>query len=63
MEMASARAEQAVEYKHNKCNCAQAVLLAFQKDIGKSAEELLAMGAGFGSGLWGFLHRQGIHGI
>ena len=53
MEMTSARAEQAVEYKHNKCNCAQAVLLAFQKDIGKSAEELLAMGSGFGSGMGG----------
>lgn len=36
---------------HN--NCAQSVLLAFQKELGKSTEELRALGAGFGAGMGG----------
>jgi C_GCAxxG_C_C family probable redox protein len=50
--MTNARAEKAVEYKKS-CNCAQAVLLAFQEEMGKSEEELLALGSGFGSGMGG----------
>ncbi len=52
MENAEMRAEQAVEFKR-KHNCAQAVLLAFQKELGKSPEELSALGASFGSGMGG----------
>ena len=48
-----ARAEKAVEHKHSGCNCAQAVLLAFQDELGRSAEELMALGSGFGSGMGG----------
>ncbi len=36
---------------HN--NCAQCVLLAFQQELGKSTEELRALGAGFGTGMGG----------
>lgn len=36
---------------HN--NCAQSVLLAFQQELGKSTEELRALGAGFGTGMGG----------
>ncbi|TYZ21402.1 C-GCAxxG-C-C family protein [Selenomonas ruminis] len=50
--MANVRAEKAVEYKKT-CNCAQAVLLAFKDEMGKSEEELLALGSGFGSGMGG----------
>ena len=39
----SKKAEMAVNYKHTANNCAQAVLLAFQDEIGKSAEELKAL--------------------
>lgn len=52
MENAMTRAEQAVVYKR-KCNCAQAVLLAFAPELGKSEEELMALGSGFGSGMGG----------
>ena len=48
----SKRTEKAVELK-SKYNCCQAVLLAFQDELGKSAEELLALGSGFGSGMGG----------
>ena len=50
--MTNARAEKAVEYK-KFCNCAQAVLLAFQEELGKTEEELLALGSGFGAGMGG----------
>ena len=53
MEAISARAEKAVEYKHNRCNCAQAVLMAYEKELGRPAEDILAMGSGFGSGMGG----------
>ena len=32
-------------------NCAQAVLLAFAEELGKSEEELRALGSGFGMGM------------
>jgi len=46
------RAEQAVTYKHNGNNCAQAVLLAFQQEIPEIDETTLrALGSGFGVGM------------
>ena len=51
MAVNSVRAEKAVEFKHTKCNCAQAVLMAFQAELGKSEEELQALGSGFGGGM------------
>lgn len=45
------RAERAVAYKHKDCNCAQAVLLAFAEELGKSEKELRALGSGFGMGM------------
>ena len=53
MEAVNVRAEKAVEYKHNRCNCAQAVLMAYEKELGRPAEDILAMGSGFGSGMGG----------
>ena len=53
MATGSVRAEKAVEFKHTKCNCAQAVLMAFRAELGKSEEELQALGSGFGSGMGG----------
>lgn len=49
------RQEKAVEYKHAQVhnNCAQSVLLAYQDELGKSREELRALGAGFGLGMGG----------
>lgn len=49
----SNRAKKAVEYKRNRNNCAQAVLLAFQDKLGKSEVELKQMGAAFGMGMGG----------
>ena len=51
MATGSVRAEKAVEYLHGGCNCAQAVLCAFQDKHGKSEEEIKAWAAGFGSGM------------
>ena len=45
------RAEKAVNIKHQGKNCAQAVLLAYADVLGKSEEELTALGACFGSGM------------
>ena len=45
------RGEAAVGIKHQGRNCAQAVLLAFADVLGKSEEELLALGACFGTGM------------
>lgn len=53
IENTTERAEQAVEFKHNRNNCAQSVLLAFQKELDKSPEELKQMGAAFGLGMGG----------
>ena len=52
MEQTSARAEKAAELKHSM-NCAQAVLMAYQEELGKSKEELLALGDAFGLGMGG----------
>lgn len=52
MEFESARAQKAAAYK-KKYNCAQAVLLAFQPELGKSETELMALGSGFGAGMGG----------
>lgn len=51
MKTSDNRAEQAVAYKHKDCNCAQAVLLVFAEELGKSEEELRALGSGFGMGM------------
>lgn len=48
----SKRSELAVEFKRTN-NCAQAVLLAFQPEIGLNEATLKAMGSGFGSGMGG----------
>lgn len=46
------RAEKALEVKHQMgINCCQAVLLAFQDELGKSEEELIRLGSGFGGGM------------
>ena len=58
MENRDQRAEQAVAYKHKDCNCAQAVLLAFAEELGKSEEELRALGSGFGMGM-GLMGKSG----
>lgn len=52
----SKRAEKAAELKHSTdvhTNCAQAVLLAYQDKLGKSTEELRALGSAFGGGMGG----------
>ena len=52
MEQINARAEKAAEYKHSM-NCAQAVIMAYQQELGKSKEELMALGDAFGLGMGG----------
>lgn len=49
------RAEQAVAHHHAPIHnsCAQSVLLAFQDKLGKSTEELRALGDGLGLGMGG----------
>lgn len=54
MENKNCRAERAVGYLHDGCNCAQAVLRAFQEELGKNDEELSIWAAGFGSGMGSF---------
>ena len=48
------RAEIAVNFKHRGRSCSQAVLLAFADVLGKSEDELLALGACFGTGMGTF---------
>ena len=48
----SKRAEAGVEFKR-KNNCAQAVMLAFQPELGLDEETIKALGSGFGSGMGG----------
>ncbi|MCR4611314.1 MAG: C-GCAxxG-C-C family protein, partial [Lachnospiraceae bacterium] len=43
--------EYAVQLKHNRHNCAQAVLCAFSEELGVSEEMLRKMGAAFGGGM------------
>lgn len=45
------RKERAVEYKHDRNNCAQAVLLAYQDEVGIPEETLKKLGAGLGLGM------------
>ena len=45
------RKEKAVAYKHNGCNCAQAVLLGYQDETGLGEDLLRKAGAGFGLGM------------
>ncbi len=45
------RKELAVRLKHGGCNCAQAVLCAFEDEVGLSSEDLKRIGAGFGVGM------------
>lgn len=47
------RTDLAVSYKHNGCNCCQAVLMAYAEDTGVSEELLMKLGVGFGSGMGG----------
>ena len=51
MKTSDNRAERAVAYKHKDCNCAQAVLLAFAEELGKSEEQLRALRSGIGMGM------------
>ena len=53
MEQTSERVEKALAYHSAKIhnNCAQSVLRAFADVLGKSPEELRALGAGFGGGM------------
>ncbi len=45
------RSEQAVALKHGGCNCCQAVLAAYEDQLGLDRQTLLAMGAAFGTGM------------
>ena len=45
------RADRAVEIKHSKNNCCQAVLLAFADELGMAEEQLRQLGAPFGLGM------------
>ena len=47
------RAERAVELKHNKHNCCQAVLAAFGDVTGFSEDTMRRLGVAFGSGMGG----------
>ena len=47
------KAELAIHFKHNGCNCCQAVLRAFQEESGLSEEQLMRLGAAFGAGMGG----------
>ena len=43
--------EQAVEYKHNGCNCCQAVLMVYKDELGLSDETIKKLGAAYGVGM------------
>ena len=45
------RAEQAVERKHNGCNCCQSVVLGYAEEIGLPQETLAKLASGFGAGM------------
>lgn len=45
------REEKAVTIKHSGNNCCQAVLLAFEDELGLDSETLRKLGAGFGLGM------------
>lgn len=41
----------AVEYKHNGCNCCQAVLMSYTDSLNADKEVLMNIGSGFGMGM------------
>lgn len=43
--------EQAVQWKHRGCNCAQAVLCVYTEETGYSEEQMKKIGAAFGAGM------------
>lgn len=45
------RADAGVEYKHNGCNCCQAVLMAYSDILDTDKETLMNLGSGFGLGI------------
>lgn len=45
------RADAGVEYKHNGCNCCQAVLMAYSDILDTNKEILMNLGSGFGLGM------------
>ena len=45
------KGELAVQFKHNGCNCCQAVLCAFAEEVGLSEAQLKQLGACFGAGM------------
>ena len=45
------RREHAVELKHNRHNCCQAVLCAFEDELDMPMEQLRKLGAAFGGGM------------
>ncbi|MCR5265545.1 MAG: C-GCAxxG-C-C family protein [Cyanobacteria bacterium RUI128] len=49
--MDNKRAEAGVEYKHNGCNCCQAVLMAYSDLLSTDKDTLMSLGSGFGLGM------------
>ncbi len=45
--------EKAVEYKHTRCNCSQAVLMALKDELNISEDMCMKLGSGFGTGMGG----------
>lgn len=43
--------EKAVQYKHNGCNCCQAVLMAYADVLNLDENTLMTLGSGFGAGM------------
>ena len=43
--------ETAVQYKHSGYNCCQAVLMAYQEELGLSEEMIKKLGASYGVGM------------
>ena len=49
--MDNQRANAGVEYKHNGCNCCQAVIMAYSDLLNTDKDTLMKMGSGFGLGM------------
>ncbi len=45
------KGEKALQIKRTGCNCCQAVLLAFEEELGLEKKLLMRLGSGFGSGM------------
>ncbi len=43
--------EYALNLKHTRCNCAQAVIMAYKDKLNLSEEQICAIGSGFGTGM------------